>query len=201
MVKPIDWARKPEILRQYQRHHATAIRAQAESEMVPGGREALRATMETFFRGFVARIPWPLKRRLNLSLRIDAEGPAGGVFWLRFSGGKLDTTPPPSDDAWDARMRVRDWTLWRAASGADTWQSFGIACRFLMTLQRGAREREVYFWFLLYLDDMGYLSPWRLLTPRAAGVLGRRRRELWEYGRSLMGGRFVDASLRGKFSS
>jgi hypothetical protein len=194
MVKPIDWAEKPAILRRDQREHAAAIAAQAAAEIVPAGE--LRPAVERFFRGFEGRIPWTLGRRLDLSLRIDADS---DVFWLRFHRGKLDFTPPARDDDWDARLRVRDWPLWRAVTGADTWQSFGISCRFRMTLKRGVRPREVWFWFLLYLDDMGYVSPWRLITPRAFGVLGRRRRELWEYARSLMGGRFTDDNLRGKF--
>jgi hypothetical protein len=201
LVKPIDWRQKAALLEEYRQRHAAAIRAQADSEIVPGGREALRTASEAFFRGFAARLAWPLKQRLDLALRVDLDGPAGGVLWLRFSRGKLDLTPPPSDDQWDARLQVRDWPWWRCVTRADTWQTFGISCRFRMTLRRQTRAREVYFWFLLYLDDMGYVSPWRLFAPRALGVLGRRRRELYEYARSILGGRFVDANLRGKFDN
>jgi len=167
----------------------------------PGGREALRGALESFFDGFAERLPWPLARKLDLALKLEVGGPAGGEFWLRFSRGKLDRSAPPDGDAWDACLSVRDWPLWRALTRADTWQSFGISCRFRMRLRPGVRAREVYFWFLLYLDDMGYVSPWRLLTPRSLGVLGRRHREVTEYARALVGGRFVDASLRGKFEN
>ncbi|HEY2743014.1 MAG TPA: MBL fold metallo-hydrolase [Polyangia bacterium] len=201
IVAPVDWSRKNEILRRYQQERAAELAALAAAEIVPGGRDALAAAFAAFFDGFAARIPAPLRKRLDLSLRIDVDGPAGGVFWLRFSRGKLDRAPPPTDDAWDARLVVRDWPLWRAVTRADTWQSFGVSCRFRVTLRRGVREREVLFWFLLYLDDMGYLSPWRLVGPRALGVAWRRRRELAEYARELAGGRFVDESLRGKFSA
>ena len=201
VVNPIDWAEKPRILKQYQRDHAAQLAELAAGEVVPGGRAALASAFEAFFRGFAARMPWPLGRKLDLSLRVDVSGPAGGVFWLRFHRGKLDLGAPASDDAWDARLSVGDWPLWRAVTGADSWQSFGISCRFRMTLRRGMRDREVYFWFLLYLDDMGYLQPITLATPRSFGVLLRRRRELAEYARSLFGGRFVDANLRGKFST
>ena len=201
VVTPLDWADKPEILARYRAERAAEVAALAAAEVVPGGRDALAAAFADFFDGFAARIPWPLGRRLELALRVDVEGPAGGVHWLRFARGKLDRTPPPQDDAWDARLTVRDWPLWRAVTRADTWQSFGISCRFRVTLKKGARAREVFFWFLLYLDDMGYLSPWRLLRPRALGVLARRRRELAEYARSFAGGRFVDANLRGKFTA
>jgi UDP-MurNAc hydroxylase len=201
VVHRIDWNRKPELLQQYRQEHAGDLAALAAAEQVPGGRAALAAAFSEFFRGFAARIPWPLGRRLDLALRIDVDGPAGGVFWLRFAGGKLDIAAPANGDAWDARLSVRDWPLYRAVTRADTWQSFGISCRFQMTLRREVRAREVFFWFLLYLDDMGYLSPWPLLTPRALAVLTRRRREVAEYARTLAGGRFVDANLRGKFSS
>jgi hypothetical protein len=201
LVKPIRWEDKPRILEEYRARHGDRVAQLAQSEVVPGGRAALRGALESFFRGFAARVPWPLGRRLDLALKLDVSGPAGGEFWLRFSRGKLDLSAPADPDAWDACLSVRDWPLLRALTRADTWQSFGISCRFRMRLRPGARPREVYFWFLLYLDDMGYVSPWRLLTPRSLGVLGRRRREVAEYARALVGGRFVDDSLRGKFES
>jgi Beta-lactamase superfamily domain len=201
LVKPIRWQDKPRILEDYRRRHAATVAELAQSEVVPGGREALRGALESFFRGFIARVPWPLARKLDLALKLEVSGPAGGEFWLRFSRGKLELSAPRDGDAWEARLSVRDWPLWRALTRADTWQSFGISCRFRMRLRPGVRAREVYFWFLLYLDDLGYLQPWRLLTPRSFGVLGRRRREVAEYARALVGGRFVDSNLRGKFES
>src|SRR5262249_19758551 len=170
---PIDWARKPEILREYARRRAREVAALAASEVVPGGRAALSSTFDAFFRGFAARVPPPLRRRLDLSIRLDVTGAAGGQHWLRFSSGRLDLAPPRSDDAWDVRITVGDWPLWRALTRADTWQTLGISCRFRVALRPGARPREVYFWMLLYLDDMGYLEPLRLVTPRALAVAAR----------------------------
>ena len=57
------------------------------------------------------------------------------------------------------------------------------------------------FWFLLYLDNLGWLSVRNFATPRAVGVLARRHRELYEYASSLLSGRFVEQNLRGKFAA
>src|SRR5262249_44109996 len=151
------------------------LAAQAATEVVPGGREELAARFDGFFRDFVERVAWPLRRKLDLALRFDIEGAAGQTRWLRFSRGRLDLTAPPSDDEWDARITVRDWPLWRALTRAEMWQSLGISCRFRVALRPGVRSREVLFWFLLYLDDLGYAQPWPLVAPRALGVLLRRR--------------------------
>jgi glyoxylase-like metal-dependent hydrolase (beta-lactamase superfamily II) len=201
VVSRVDWSKKPELLREYKRQNSDELAAIARSEVVEGGRDALIAASHEFFRGFSARVPWPLRKKLDLSIRVDVEGPAGCVIWLRFSAGKLDLAPPASDDQWDARIIVRDWPWWRCVTRADEWQTFGVACRFRVALRRGARDREVFFWFLLYMDDYGYLSPLGLMTPRSLGVFARRRRELFEYMKSILGGSFVDQSLRGKFES
>ena len=201
IVQRVDWSKKAEILRGYQRQHAAQISAITDAEIVEGGREALVSATHEFFRGFASRIPWPLRKKLDLSIRVDVEGPAGCVLWLRFSRGKLDLAAPAGDDQWDARLTVRDWPWFRCVTRADEWQTFGVACRFRVALRRGARDREVFFWFLLYLDDYGYLSPFRLLTPRSLGVFARRRRELLEYAKSALGGNFVNQSLRGKFET
>ncbi len=198
---PVDWARKAEILDEYAARRAPELAAQAATEVVPGGRAALAAAFEQFFRGFVERLAWPLRRKLDLALRFDIDGAAGQTRWLRFAKGRLDLTPPRSDDAWDARITIGDWPLWRALTQAEMWQSLGISCRFRVALRPGVREREVLFWFLLYLDDLGYVQPWPLLAPRALGVLLRRRRELGEYANKLVRGTFVDESLRGKFAA
>jgi UDP-MurNAc hydroxylase len=201
VVSDVDWARKPELLREYARRHAPALAAQAGAEIVPGGRAALGAAFAECFRGFAARVPLALRPRLELSIRWDVTGPAGGTRWLRFDRGRLYLDPPGADDRWDVRITIGDWPLWRALTRADTWQSLGISCRFRVALRPGMREREVFFWFLLYLDDMGYLEPLRLLTPRALGVAMRRHRELREYAAAVLGGRFVASNLRGKFGA
>jgi hypothetical protein len=196
---PLDWSSKAQLLRSYAELHRDELEDIRAAEIVPGGREALRGLFSVFFRDFADRVPLPLRLRLDLSVRFDVRGPAGGVFWARFHKGRVDLSRPQRDDVWEVRLELDDWPLWRVLSGADTWQTLGISCRYRAHLRRQVREREVYFWFLLYLSDLGYLSPWGLATPRALSVLMHRRREVGEYLQALVGGTFVENSLRGKF--
>jgi len=200
-LSTVDWADKPRLVEGYARQHATTLTRLAAAEVVPGGRAALTAAFAQAFAGFWARAPWAARRRLSLSVRWDVSGPAGQTLWTRLDGGRLSVEPPRDADDWDLRLTVPDWVLWRVVTGHETWQSFGISCRFRAALRRGARSREVLFWMLLYLDDLGYLELGPLCTPRALGVLLRRRRELWEYAAGLVGGRFLQASLRDKFET
>jgi hypothetical protein len=197
-VSDVRWEDKPALLRAAAERHRAELDAQAAAEVVPGGQEALRAAFASFFTAFIARVPWPLKRRLDLEVCFDTG--AGDPLWLRLARGRLSLDAPPSDDGWDARVTTTPWVLWRALTGQDTWQSFGISCRFRVALRPRVRAREVLFWMLLYLDDLGYLAPSSLLTPRALGVLARRHRELGAYAVELLGGTFVSRSLRGKFA-
>jgi hypothetical protein len=194
----LDWSQKDALLRAEQARRSEQLATLASAERVPDP-GTLGAAFASYFEGFARRIPFPLARKLELSVRFDVSGPAGGRYWLRFNRGRLDRTTPPSDDAYDARIDIADWPLWQAVTRKESWQSLGISCRFRVQLRPRAREREVWLWFLLYLDDLGYLSAWRLFTPRALSVFARRHREVAEYARQALGGAFVDASLRGKF--
>jgi len=203
IVRPIDWADKPAILDAYAAAHRDQLRALALAEVVPGGARSLAAAFDDYFDGLQRRALGPLKRKLDLSIRFDVTGPAGGTFWLRFHRGHLDRGAPasPSGDAWDVRISIGDWPLHRVLSGKDTWQTLGISCRFQVTLRPGARAKELWFWLLVYLDDMGYAA-WRpFFTPRALGVLLRRHRELEEHAWQMLRGSFAQGSLRGKFSA
>jgi L-ascorbate metabolism protein UlaG (beta-lactamase superfamily) len=190
----IAWRDKDAILRREQRERAHELRALAAIERVPAG-ELARA-FASYFDSFARRIPWPLARKLDLALRIDV---GDETLWLRFSRGKLDRHPPTDDSAWEAKMTIDPWPLWRAVTRQDSWQSLGISCRFRMTLCRDVRPREVWLWFLLYLDDLGYLDAFSFFTPRALAVMARRHREVAEYASQVLSGAFVDASLRNKF--
>jgi len=195
----LDWGDKERLLVEYRRRHATEIAQLTEAEVVPGGAAELELAFRRYFTGLMARLPWVLRRRLELTIRWDVAGAAGQVCWLRYTGGALSFDPPAQGEAWDARIRISDWPLWRVLTRTDTWQTLGVSCRFRVALKAGARAKEALFWLFLYLDDMGYLSPGVALSPRALGVLFRRRRELTQYASSLLRGRFVDQQVRGKF--
>ncbi len=197
----VDWSNKSALLAAYAEQRRDDLQAIRAAETVPGGAAALRGHFATSFRDFAEGIPLPLRHRLDLAIRFDVRGPAGGVFWARFHRGKLDLLPPARDDAWDMRLELDDWPLWRVVTGGDSWQTLSVSCRYRAHLRRQVRDREVYFWFLLYLHDFGYLNPWGLATPRALGVLLQRRRELNEYLQALVGRRFVQSKLRGKFAA
>jgi L-ascorbate metabolism protein UlaG (beta-lactamase superfamily) len=199
VVSPVDWSRKDELLREYAARHRDELLALAAAEVVPGGQRALDAAFDEFFRRFACACAAPLRRRLDLRVRFDISGPAGSVRWVRLTRGHLELTAPAAKDDWDVRISIPDWPLYRAVTGADTWQSLGISCRFRVALKAGARPREILFWFALYLHDLGYTRPGAFASRRALSVLWRRRREWAEYAGDLLRGRFVDGSLRGKF--
>jgi hypothetical protein len=195
---PVRWEDKPAHVAAYAARHADELRARRAAEVVPGGRNALRAAFSTAMSAFWQRAA-RVGRGLDLSVLFDVEGDAGQPLWARFSGGRMTLDAPATDDAWDVRISIRDWPLWRVLTGAEWWQSLGISCRFRVQLRPGVRAREVQFWALLYVDDMGYLPPTRLFGARPFGVAWRRRREIFEHAVNLLRGRFVSTSLRGKF--
>lgn len=198
--RPVDWARKDALLVEYAARAAPELARRRAAARVPGGRAALADAFAARFRGFLHRVPWPVRRALDVSIRFDVTGEAAQLLWLRFGGGRLELAAPARDDAWDVKITVPGWALHRVLAGRDTWQTLGISCRFRVALRPHVRERELLFWTLLYLDDLGYLTLGPLLSPRALGVVARRHREVREYARGLLGGRFVQQSLRDKFA-
>lgn len=197
----VDWARRDDLLEGYAQAHAAEIQQLVAREQIPGGREALEGAFSRFFRGFAARVPAPLRGRLELRVRFDVTGAAATTCWLAFDRGRLSLDAPACDDAWDVRIEVPGWPLWMVLSGQEWWQHLGISCRYRATLRPGARQRELWLWTLLYLDDLGYLSLGAFSSPRALGVLLRRHREVVQYLRDAVGGRFAERQLQGKFGA
>ncbi len=195
----VDWSRRGEIIEGYARTHAADIAALAARERIPGGRAALESAFEAFFRGFCARVPAALRGKLDLRVRFDVTGPEATTRWLSFDRGRLSLDAPASDDAWDVRIEVPAWPLWMTLTRQEWWQHLGISCRFRVTLRPGVRSREVWLWTMLYLDDLGYLSPLAIASPRALSVLLRRHREVWQYVRDAASGRFGSRQLQGKY--
>jgi L-ascorbate metabolism protein UlaG (beta-lactamase superfamily) len=145
----VDWSRKEETLERYAQAHAGEIAAVRAGEHVPGGRAALERVFRAYFAAFSARVPPPLRKVLDLSLRIEVTGPAGCTLWARWSRGRLDLSAPRSDDAWEVALEVPDFVFWVMVSRGDWWQHLGVSCRFRVKLRPGVRSREVWLWTLL----------------------------------------------------
>src|SRR4029079_10481536 len=74
VMNHIAWSQKQVLLRAY----ASAARPELDrlrrAEVVPGGRAALAAAFAAWFDAYLARLPFLLRRRLDLCVRFDVEG-------------------------------------------------------------------------------------------------------------------------------
>ena len=105
-----------------------------------------------------------MKGKLDLRVCFEAsEGVRGRplLLWLRFGGGRLSIDHPRATTNGTCASPSRTGRCGapsRAPTPGSRWASpaaSGCGC------VPATREREVMFWFLLYLDDMGYLNPLR----------------------------------------
>jgi hypothetical protein len=64
-----------------------------------------------------------------------------------------------------------------------------ISKRMRIYVPRGGMKEDFKFWGLVQLYETGYLPMWNMVTPRALGVIWKRRYEAFEVLRSMLGGR------------
>jgi hypothetical protein len=72
-----------------------------------------------------------------------------------------------------------------------------ISMRIRIELAAGGAPSDLLFWGLLAVGELGYLPLHRMLTPRAIGVLWRRRAEVRSMLRSMVGRQSLHKNMLG----
>jgi len=155
---------------------------------------------ERHFGGFVRALPpliWlALKRPIAFHVPSDAAAP----FWvLDFKRRTVErAAAPPANAA--AIVHMGEGIL------ADAIQKnvvafVHISMRVRIDLAPGGVQTDFLFWGLLSLRELGYFPLRRMVTPRAARVLWRRRAEVWGFVRSLVGSETFDEKVMGTLVS
>jgi hypothetical protein len=171
-----------------------------QEEDLERGRTLTFDRFEQHFGGFVRALPpltWlALKRPMVFYVGSDHEAP----YWtLDFRRRTVTREPaPPSDYA--GIVKVRDAVL---ADGIEknVVAFVHISMRIRVDLAPGGVQTDFLFWGLLSLHELGYFPLRRVMTPRAARVLWRRRAEVWGFLRSMLRLKSVDEKIRATLAS
>lgn len=195
----VDWSQKEALLRERFRCEEPRLAALRARE-VPPPREELAGLFRRSFTAWSERVPWPLRRDLELRVCFEASREDGAQpLWLTLHRGRARFEAPSRPEDYQVAIRLPAWVLAQVLLGRETWQSLAISCRHRVHLRPGARALEARLWLLLFLDDLGYLSPRAFATPRALGVLWRRRLELYSQLRRAGSAGVLDAAMRDKY--
>jgi hypothetical protein len=76
-----------------------------------------------------------------------------------------------------------------------------ISMRLRIELPAGGAPGDLLFWGLMSIFELGYLPLQKMLTPRAFGVLWRRRAEVGAMLRSMLGFQSVHKNMLGHLKS
>ena len=160
-------------------------------------------TFERFsahFGGYLEALPpliWlVLRRPMVFHVPSDAAAPFWVLdFWRRTVAR---ASSPPANYA--AIVRIREGVLADAIE-KNVVAFTHISMRLRIDLAPGGVQTDFLFWGLLSLHELGYFPLHKMATPRAAGVLWRRRAEVWGFIVSWFNFRSVDEKVRATLAS
>jgi UDP-MurNAc hydroxylase len=153
------------------------------------------AQFEEYFGNFVRSLPplsWlVLRRPIAFLVPTDAE-----PYWiLDFRHRRVYRSASPPQNAADV-IRIREAVL-ADAMGKKVVSFVHISMRISIDLAAGGAATDFMFWGLLSVHELGYFPLRNMLTPRALGVLWRRRIEILSFIRSFISLRSIDQRLLG----
>jgi len=158
------------------------------------------ATFAAYLEQFARALPMPVIRLL-LPRPIVFEMPASeDRFWVvDFAARRVWRTKVLPDDV-ASIVRVPEAVLADAIDKRILHFVHG-SMRIRARLRPGGADEDLAFWGLLMVWEIGYLPLTRVLNPRFAGVLWRRRREAFDALATLRGDGSLLRRLAGRFAS
>ena len=157
-------------------------------------------SFEKYFGGFLRSLPpliaFVLKRPTVFYVASDRAAPYWILDYKRRAVSRA-LTPPPN---YAAIVTLREAVL------ADAIEKHIVAfahisMRLRIDLAPGGVQTDFLFWGLLSLHELGYFPLRRMLTPRAAAVLWRRRAEVWSTALAMLSFQSWDEKIRATLAS
>lgn len=150
---------------------------------------------ERYFGGFLRSLP-PLIPLVLSRPMVFFVGSDPRPYWvLDFKSRRVSReAAAPANRA--AIVRIREAILADAVEKSVV-AFVHISMRIRIDLAPGGVRTDFLFWGLLSLRELGYFPLHNMLTPRAVGVLWRRRAEVWGFVRSLFSLRSFDQKVMG----
>jgi UDP-MurNAc hydroxylase len=165
----------------------------AEEEACERGMALTFDRFEAHFGGFLRSLPPLISRVLTRPMAFFVPSDARPYWVLDFRKRQVRRmTAPPEHRA--AIVRIGEGILADAIE-KNVVAFVHISMRIRIDLAPGGVQTDFLFWGLLSLRELGYLPLRRVLTPRAARVLWRRRAEVWGLVRSLLSPRSFDQKV------
>jgi UDP-MurNAc hydroxylase len=148
---------------------------------------------EKHFGGFLKSLPPLISRVLSRPMVFFIASDPMPYWVLDFRTRQVRRmAAPPEQRA--AIVRIREGIL-ADAIDKNVVAFVHISMRIRIDLAPGGVQTDFLFWGLLSLRELGYFPLRRVLTPRAARVLWRRRAEVWGLVRSLLSPRSFDQKV------
>jgi UDP-MurNAc hydroxylase len=155
---------------------------------------------ERHFGGFVRGLPpltWlVLKRPMVFYVGSDAATP----YWVIDFRARTVTRAVESPANRAAIVTLREAVLADAIE-KNVVAFAHISMRVKIDLAPGGVQTDFLFWGLLSVHELGYFPITKMATPRALGVLWRRRAEVWALIRSLVSLQSFDENIRATLAS
>lgn len=155
---------------------------------------------ERHFGGFLRSLPPMISFALKRPMVFYAPSDTATPYWVLDFKKRTVTraaAPPPNHAA---IVKLREAVL-ADAIGKNVVAFAHISMRIKIDLAPGGVQTDFLFWGLLSLRELGYFPLHKMLTPRAAMVLWRRRSEVWGFVGSMLSLQSFDEKVRTTLAS
>lgn len=155
---------------------------------------------EKHFGGFLRSLPWFTWLALNRPIGFHVPTDSVAPYWmLDFRRRRVyRAASPPANRA--GIIKVGEGIL-ADAIAKNVVAFVHISMRMRVDLEPGGVKTDFLFWGLLSLRELGYFPIRKMATPRAIGVLWRRRAEVWSLVLEMISPKGLDEKVMGRMMS
>ena len=181
-------------------HRERLEAAQRSTFCVPVGEpiaiELLDKKMENFVRKLSRRVSGPLRRKLPRFAFLLSDQPWGYIV----DDTRAERKTKPELAGEPIQYTIASSVVSESVEHDWGWADLSIGARFRARVAPGWEAREIWFWIIPMLGGEGYLNlktAW-FLRPRALQIWWGRRKELQDYLRNALSGKFMSQVVRKK---
>jgi len=155
---------------------------------------------EAHFGGFLKSLPPLISLVLTRPMAFHVPSDTAAPYWVLDFRRRAVTRAPAPPPNYAAIVRLREAVL-ADAIDKNVVAFAHISMRIRIELAPGGVQTDFLFWGLLSLRELGYFPLHRMVTPRAARVLWRRRAEVRGFLASMLNFRSMDEKVRATLAS